>query len=340
MFYSKRKSLSEINLSKDLTSEHLIQQNDAHNNVEKIYKNQTKVNFNLEDENNVRELTASSLLYNKVKSSARAISNDYQTDNIPFFNHTAKRSLINQFSRKNARPLKTKRLKCEIYNLLERPSGNFAFIYRLFTFSLILAPIIFNALTTIQPVSVFATRVLLFIETFVTFYFFLEFCLRVWSSGYRGIYQGVKGRIKFCLRPIMIIEFLAFVLGCVVLSISYLNHINSSTKLHEFNLTTNSLIMLRFSQLIRLLYVDRKADTWNLLLDVISKHKLELITGVYIGFIILLTSSYLIFICEKEANQSFRTYSDAVYWSIITMTTIGYGNLNSFKCLIGFNTLM
>jgi hypothetical protein len=44
-------------------------------------------------------------------------------------------------------------------------------------------------------------------------------------------------------------------------------------------------------------------------------------------------SSYMILIFEKpysdEADDNhFQSYADAIYWSIITMTTIGYGNID------------
>lgn len=62
-----------------------------------------------------------------------------------------------------------------------------------------------------------------------------------------------------------------------------------------------------------------------------NKHKFELITSVYIATIILLFSSYLILIVEKprsdkDKDNMFHTFADAMYWSIITMTTIGYGD--------------
>ena len=59
-----------------------------------------------------------------------------------------------------------------------------------------------------------------------------------------------------------------------------------------------------------------------------SDQVFELLTSVYIGIFILLFSSYFILIFEKEFPDNgtdFHSYADAVYWSIITMTTIGYG---------------
>jgi hypothetical protein len=174
-------------------------------------------------------------------------------------------------------------------------------------------------MSTIKPVKNKASRVLLFIEIFVTLYFFLEYCIRVWSSSYRGCYDGINGKVKFMTRPIMIIELILFLIGSLLLIVNVLQIYSKNNFFQNFHLTEPFLMILRFSQLFRLLYVDRKAHTWVLLMDVVIKHKYELITSVYIAFILLLLSSYLIFICENSNNPSFRTYSDALYWSIIVI---------------------
>ena len=88
--------------------------------------------------------------------------------------------------------------------------------------------------------------------------------------------------------------------------------------------------LLKFIQIFRFFYVDRKGQTWKLVIKTVSKHRFELLTSAYIGVIILLFSSYLILLVEKPYSEKnddnhFHSYSDALYWSIITMATIGYG---------------
>ncbi|NXP81095.1 KCNQ5 protein, partial [Tricholaema leucomelas] len=52
----------------------------------------------------------------------------------------------------------------------------------------------------------------------------------------------------------------------------------------------------------------------------------ELITAWYIGFLVLIFSSFLVYLVEKDANNQFSTYADALWWGTITLTTIGYGD--------------
>ncbi|XP_049574794.1 potassium voltage-gated channel subfamily KQT member 1.1 isoform X2 [Syngnathus scovelli] len=52
----------------------------------------------------------------------------------------------------------------------------------------------------------------------------------------------------------------------------------------------------------------------------------ELITTLYIGFLCLIFASYFVYLAEKEAD-TFHTYADALWWGVVTVTTVGYGDL-------------
>ena len=88
---------------------------------------------------------------------------------------------------------------------------------------------------------------------------------------------------------------------------------------------------IRFLQILRMLHVDRQGGTWRLLGSVVYIHRQELITTLYIGFLGLIFSSYFMYLSEKDAvgpggKTDFYSYADALWWGVITVTTIGYGD--------------
>uniref|UniRef100_A0A3B4UPD2 Potassium voltage-gated channel, KQT-like subfamily, member 2a n=1 Tax=Seriola dumerili TaxID=41447 RepID=A0A3B4UPD2_SERDU len=89
---------------------------------------------------------------------------------------------------------------------------------------------------------------------------------------------------------------------------------------------TSAIRSLRFLQILRMLRMDRRGGTWKLLGSVVYAHSKELITAWYIGFLCLILASFLVYSVEKELNDEFETYADALWWGLITLTTIGYGD--------------
>jgi len=79
-----------------------------------------------------------------------------------------------------------------------------------------------------------------------------------------------------------------------------------------------------------MLHVDRKAHSWKLLLNVAYLHRIELITTMYMGFIVLIITSYLVYLAERdytiEGAKPFESYADALWFGIVTVATIGYGD--------------
>lgn len=44
----------------------------------------------------------------------------------------------------------------------------------------------------------------------------------------------------------------------------------------------------------------------------------ELITAWYIGFLVLIFASFLVYLAEKDANVQFATYADSLWWGTVS----------------------
>lgn len=97
---------------------------------------------------------------------------------------------------------------------------------------------------------------------------------------------------------------------------------------------------LRFFQILRMVRMDRRGGTWKLLgkkiIDelisgfflnlfilllgsVVYAHRQELITTVYIGFLGLIFSSFLVYLSEKGVDPTkFNNYADALWWGVVS----------------------
>lgn len=47
----------------------------------------------------------------------------------------------------------------------------------------------------------------------------------------------------------------------------------------------------------------------------------ELITTVYIGFLGLIFSSFLVYLAEKDINDKYSNFADALWWGVVSTFT-------------------
>lgn len=47
----------------------------------------------------------------------------------------------------------------------------------------------------------------------------------------------------------------------------------------------------------------------------------ELVTAWYIGFLVLIFSSFLVYLVENKFNKEFATYADALWWGTVSSNT-------------------
>ncbi|XP_073081186.1 potassium voltage-gated channel subfamily KQT member 5 isoform X3 [Manis javanica] len=213
------------------------------------------------------------------------------------------------------RNVKYRRLQNYLYNVLERPRG-WAFVYHAFVFLLVFGCLILSVFSTIPEHTKLASSCLLILEFVMIVVFGLEFIVRIWSAGCCCRYRGWQGRLRFARKPFCVIDTIVLIASIAVVS--------AKTQGNIF--ATSALRSLRFLQILRMVRMDRRGGTWKLLGSVVYAHSKELITAWYIGFLVLIFSSFLVYLVEKDANKEFSTYADALWWGTITLTTIGYGD--------------
>nr|XP_046273885.1 potassium voltage-gated channel subfamily KQT member 4 isoform X6 [Scatophagus argus] len=202
-----------------------------------------------------------------------------------------------------------------LYNVLERPRGC-AFIYHAFIFLLVFSCLVLSVFSTIPEHQKFANQGLFILEFVMIVVFGLEYFIRIWAAGCCCRYRGWQGRLRFARKPFCVIDFIVFVASLAVIA--------AGTQGNIF--ATSALRSMRFLQILRMVRMDRRGGTWKLLGSVVYAHSKELITAWYIGFLVLIFASFLVYLAEKDINTDFNTYADSLWWGTITLTTIGYGD--------------
>ncbi|XP_056439490.1 potassium voltage-gated channel subfamily KQT member 4-like isoform X2 [Gadus chalcogrammus] len=202
-----------------------------------------------------------------------------------------------------------------LYNVLERPRG-WAFIYHAFIFLLVFSCLVLSVFSTIPDHQELANEALFILEFVMIVVFGLEYFARVWAAGCCCRYRGWQGRLRFARKPFCVIDCIVFVASLAVIA--------AGTQGNIF--ATSALRSMRFLQILRMVRMDRRGGTWKLLGSVVYAHSKELITAWYIGFLVLIFASFLVYLAEKDVNPDFHTYADSLWWGTITLTTIGYGD--------------
>jgi voltage-gated potassium channel len=171
------------------------------------------------------------------------------------------------------------------------------------------------AAVALETVPFIAHRYQGFFRTFELFSiaaYTIEYVTRVWSSleDPRIAARGpIQGRLAFALRPLMIVDFLAF-------APSYL----------AFLLPVD-LRVLRIFRLLRLVKLARYSQALPALLGVLYSQRSALFASFILTLCAMCASGELMYLVEGGVQPHvFGTMPDAMYWAITTLTTVGYGD--------------
>ncbi|XP_051659356.1 potassium voltage-gated channel subfamily KQT member 2 isoform X7 [Manacus candei] len=183
-------------------------------------------------------------------------------------------------------------------------------------FLLVFSCLVLSVFSTIDEYQNSSEGALYILEIVTIVVFGVEYFVRIWAAGCCCRYRGWRGRLKFARKPFCVIDIMVLIASIAVLAAGSQGNV----------FATSALRSLRFLQILRMIRMDRRGGTWKLLGSVVYAHSKELITAWYIGFLCLILASFLVYLAEKGENEHFDTYADALWWGLITLTTIGYGD--------------
>ncbi|MBR4772442.1 MAG: ion transporter [Bacteroidales bacterium] len=152
------------------------------------------------------------------------------------------------------------------------------------------------------------------IEKVTVVIFIIDYLLRWWTADLR-LKEGGWSYVYYPFTRWAIIDLLSILPG--------LNLIGDGFKIFR---------VARLLRILRLLKLFRYSDAVQVLVSVIRKERKVLMAVLGISVFYIFLTALIMFNTEPRINpdtgqETFTCFFDALYWSTVTLTTVGYGDL-------------
>ena len=192
-------------------------------------------------------------------------------------------------------------MRRKIYQMVHVYSGHpLSVMYKYFMILVIIASLI--PLAFKEEPAIFKT-----VEIVCLFIFIADYLLRWFTADYKFGKHKWTSFIKYPFRAIAIIDLMS--IFALLYSVS---DVFSNFSMPE---------VLTVFRIVRILRYSKNVST---ILEILKKSKkaLTAVGSLAVGYIII--SAIIMFNVEP---QSFETFFDALYWSTVSLTTVGYGDI-------------
>ncbi len=155
---------------------------------------------------------------------------------------------------------------------------------------------------------------LLTIEAITTFFFAVDYLLRLISSNelYPKLPEG-KAALKYVFSFVGIIDLLSFLPYYLPVF---------------FPMGTTAFRLFRVARILRLFRINSYYDQLNVISEVIISKSQQLMASVFIIIILMMASSLCMYSVEHDAQpEVFQNAFSGIWWSVSTLLTVGYGDI-------------
>jgi voltage-gated potassium channel len=196
----------------------------------------------------------------------------------------------------------TDKLKKKIYDLVEAEGEHDFFDH--FILTLVVLNIFAVGLETIESIKAHYYNQFFYFRYFSILIFSIEYVLRIWCCNILPEYSHpLWGRLKFAIRPIVLIDLIS---------------------IFPFYFPIGKLD-LRHLQMFKML---RYSHSVQDLIKIIKTQGKALLSGIIlIGMLMVISGSILYYLEYPEQPKVFSSIPASMWWAIVTITTVGYGDM-------------
>ena len=159
------------------------------------------------------------------------------------------------------------------------------------------------------------------IDQILLLIFALEYMLRIISyhpkavdvlelGSINSLKTHLLSRLRFAIKPLNIVDFITVLGGAPALR------------------GLRALRLLRLFRLIKNTKYFRYSNPFYGIIDAYEKNELLYLFGFFIILFSTILGGVSIYLVEHNINDNINTITDALWWALVTLTTVGYGDIS------------
>lgn len=154
-------------------------------------------------------------------------------------------------------------------------------------------------------------------NTIIVILFAAEYAARLWAAGVDPRYRGAGGRLRYAFTPLALADLAAFAPELVL-------------TLMAPEQGGAMLAALRALRLFRLLKLVRYVPAFEIVGAALRRSGPPLVAALAVAAVQVYVAALILYLIEgdiPEQASSFGSVTRALWWSVVTLTTVGYGDV-------------